>query len=175
MSEQQESEKAISINVMDASGKPVKRYIPEAIHGDYLNVFGSGIPKAEDVDKWLTEREQATNVRTAFKIKPEVRQVIYNYLNGRPMSEVEPIIEAMFETKKLDEKGNVITHPDGSPVFVEDPFYTKEGIQMLTLYLRDKCPRSEAKPIINMLANNGIEQYSISKKEEVPVVPDKES
>lgn len=80
-----------------------------------------------------------------YKIDADLKKDLYEYLNGRPMLEVEHIITSMFETDD------------------PDPFYSLEGIRMLTNYLQGTCPRKEAKPFIARMAK-GVSKFALKPK-----------
>jgi len=84
----------------------------------------------------------------AAKFQPPSRKLIINYLNSRPMAQVEVFFTNMFDI------------PD------QDPFYTIEWIKKLFDYLKNVCPRGEAKDVILGLAQGTI-LYKTSLKEGV--------
>lgn len=101
-------------------------------------------------EKTKPKEEQGT---FGYKFPPDLKKRIYNYLQERPMVEVEEIIAAMFETEN------------------PDPFYTLEGVMTVTEYLKNKCPRREAKPLIIEISKE-LQKYQISN---APVTEDKKS
>ena len=72
----------------------------------------------------------------AIKLTPKGRDMILAYLNSRPMSQVEQFFNNMFD---IEDK---------------DPFFSVVWIKKLVDYLRDVCPRGEARPIVMGLANH---------------------
>lgn len=75
------------------------------------------------------------------------RKIIIAYLNTRPMAQVEPFFVSMFE---IDDK---------------DPFFRIEWIKKIFDYLKNSCPRGEARDIIMNLAQNTV-LYKTNKKVE---------
>jgi len=81
----------------------------------------------------------------AAKFKPDARTMIIKYLNTRPMAQVEIFFSQMFE------------------IADQDPFYRIEWIKRLFDYLKNTCPRGEAKDVILKLAH-GTVLYKTSEK-----------
>ena len=120
----------------------------------FVKTFKGATPNEEEYRKWLNDNdieiissghsstEGGDGSQEGYKFTPKAKQIIHDYLNTRPMAEVEGLIFQMFENP-------------ADP----DPFYNKEGITTLTKYLQEKCPRIDAKPIIELLANDGLEKY----------------
>lgn len=83
----------------------------------------------------------------AAKFSPAGRKLIIDYLNTRPMIQVEPFFVGMFD---IEDK---------------DPFFKIEWVKNLFDYLKNSCPRGEAKNVIMGLAANTI-LYKTNKKVE---------
>jgi hypothetical protein len=79
-----------------------------------------------------------------FRFTQECDKKIYDYLNSKPMSEVEKFMTAYFENPNKDKI-----------------YLSQEGIQELIDFLTKKCPRVESKPILEMLANGGTKMFKI--------------
>lgn len=155
---------------MGANNHPAEEVIPLKFKDSYSAVFGNKIPTKEQYENWKqttgAEAVESPDVkvvgskedREGFKIIQPLKKELYDYLNDRPMVEVEHIIWSMFE----------------NPEIGDDPYYTAEGIKMLTTYLQKHCPRKDAKAFIERLANGGLERYVIKmeNKKDVPENPD---
>jgi len=87
--------------------------------------------------------------RYGFRIAEPLRSEIYEYLNKRPMIEVDAILTYMFE------------NPDPKI------FYTFDGIVSIVEYMRDRCPRGEVKEMINGLQTKSLEKYKLGVGETV--------
>lgn len=89
-------------------------------------------------------KEQVDIPSVGYKISDAAKEKLSEYLNERPMAEVEPIFKNILETE------------------VEDPMYSEAAISMVIAYLNEKCPRREAKPILDFLKIEGhITKYDI--------------
>lgn len=143
----------------DAAGNAQFEMIPIENRQSYIDTFQNRVPNIKDYSSWKEKENieviKKVNVQTAgdktsregYKFTPEARREIYDYLNSRPMIEVEGMISQWFE------------NPEDP-----DPFITREGIQVLSKYLQEKCPRKDAKRIIEILANDGLEKYVLKPK-----------
>lgn len=122
--------------------------IPDELFESFNKTFGEKPPSKDSYDEWAKQNQAKSKTPSeGYKIKPELKKEIYDYLNKRPMVETNALINSfMFEVKDAD------------------PFYTAEGIKALTEYLQTVCPRSEAKPLIEKLANGGLEKYELKPK-----------
>ena len=139
----------------DASNHNQFEIIPIEHRESYVQTFENKIPTEKEYTDWKQKQniqpmEQDKIVgsktqREGYKFTPECNKEIYDYLNTRPMVEVESMIFQMFENPK-------------DP----DPYISKEGIQTLTKYLQEKCPRIEAKRLIELMANKGLEKYILT-------------
>lgn len=133
----------------DAAGHNQFEIIPIEHRISYIKAFENTVPTEEEYNKWKASNNvqilktvgDRNNIE-GYKFTDVVGKEIYDYLNGRPMVEVEDMIFQMFE------------NPNDP-----NPFISKEGIQTLTKYLQEKCPRIEAKRLIELLANDGLEKY----------------
>ncbi len=136
----------------DASNHNQFQIIPILHKESYVQTFENKIPTEKEYTDWKKNNnvkilEQGDVIgsktqREGYKFTPKCGKEIYDYLNTRPMVEVESMVFQMFENPKDT-----------------DPYITKEGIQTLTKYLQEKCPRLEAKRLIELLANDGLEKY----------------
>lgn len=80
-----------------------------------------------------------------FKFTPAVGDAIYEYLQTRPMNEVEGYINSFFETK----------------IPRDQVYLSEEGIKDICEYFKAKCPRKDAKPLLALISNGGMEQFKI--------------
>lgn len=138
----------------DAAGHAQFEIIAIEHRQSYIDTFQNRIPIEKEYAEWksktnvkvLKEASAQTagdkTTREGYKFTPNCRKEIHDYLNTRPMAEVESMVFQMFE------------NPEDP-----NPYISKEGIQTLTKYLQEKCPRIEAKRLIELMANNGLEKY----------------
>lgn len=150
---------------LDASSHAQFEIINIEYKQNYVTTFQDKIPIEKEYKNWKKKHNigviESKNVkdvggdgtREGYKFTKSCGKEIYDYLNTRPMIEVETMIFAMFENPK-------------DP----DPFMSREGIQTLTKYLQEVCPRIEAKHIIELMANGGLEKYVLK-----PTKPEKKS
>ncbi len=75
-----------------------------------------------------------------YKFEASLKKQMYDYLQTRPMVEVESLLVTMFECKD------------------PDPFYTEDGIKQLTSYL-GQCPRKDVKSFVDAIRNGGLSKY----------------
>ena len=94
------------------------------------------------------KEQKADDSEFGFQLTPELKATIHKYLDSRPMAESEALIQTMFETKD------------------PNPYYSSNGVKILTDYLSQKCPRREAKPLIDAMRNGGLLQFKITRPTE---------
>ena len=82
-----------------------------------------------------------------FKFSPAGRNILINYLNTKPISQVEIFFATMFDI------------PD------QDPMFKTEAIKGIYDFLRNQCPRSESKSIISSTLGE-IQIFKITPKVE---------
>ena len=134
------------------NGKPLSETLPDEHKENYENTFKGIVPPFEEYEKWKHENNISAvaapqGIDTeGYKIEKELKEEIYNYLNGQ-IFEAKKIINSFFKVENDD-----------------DPFYTKEGIQMLSKYFNDKCPSVDTKYFLEKLAKGGIQMYKIMPK-----------
>ena len=94
------------------------------------------------------KKEEAVNdSEIGFQFTPELKAKLHNYLNSRPMAETEGLIQTMFETED------------------PNPYYSTAGVKLLTDFLVQKCPRRDAKPLVEAIRNGGLLQFKITRPE----------
>lgn len=84
------------------------------------------------------------NLTIGYRYTDEVKNMIYDYLNSKPISEMEVYINQYFESK--------------------DAYLNTEGIKGINEYLMNKCPRIESKPILEKIINGGVNIYYFSQE-----------
>jgi len=131
--------------VLNEKGEAQAKFIPSDLKESFDKKFGEKPPSKADFDAWVKEvKMPSLTPAEGYKLSPKLKKDLHTYLNTKPMMEVEGIITLMFETDQ------------------PDPYYTLEGIQMLTKYLQEKCPRVEAKPFLTRMANKELEKYAFT-------------
>lgn len=143
----------------DSAGDNQFEIVPMEHRASYTKAFENRVPVEAEYIGWksmhsvlIMEETKSVGERNSlegYKFSDKCGIEIHNYLNQRPMVEVESMIFQMFE------------NPDDP-----NPFISKEGIQTLTKYLQEKCPRIEAKRLIELLANDGLEKYILKPIDE---------
>ena len=139
------SKEQYPITIIDEKGEAKARFIPADLKESFEKKFGEKPPTQTEFDAWTKEiKSPSSTPSEGYKFSPKLKKDLHDYLNSKPMMEVEGIITLMFETEQ------------------PDPYYTLEGIQMLTKYLQEKCPRVEAKPFLTRMANKELEKYAFT-------------
>lgn len=96
----------------------------------------------------MEENQKEQKPTCGFKIAPEFKQELENFLNDRPYAESDFFLRTMFE---IEEK---------------DPFYTEEAIDRLVNYI-STCPRRIAKPLLEKFTmNEHLGKFTFQPKEQ---------
>lgn len=134
-----------AITVIGKNGEAKAKFIPADLKESFEKKFGDKPPTEEDFAAWVKEvKMPSLTPAEGYKFSPKLKKDLHAYLNTKPMMDVEGIITLMFETEQ------------------PDPYYTLEGVQMLTKFLQEKCPRIEAKPFLLRMANKELEKFAFT-------------
>lgn len=167
MSEGTKTVEMCEVSVLGADGNKKKEYIPLGWKEAFEAEFGRGIPPMAVFGNWKTKMEARESAKPtiAYRFEPALKEELYAFLNSKPVSEVEAFIAGMFEVVERDADGKAILDENGKvkPIPEDAIYFTEEGVQLLINYLREKCPRTEGKPLIEKIANGGLLRFELKR------------
>lgn len=104
------------------------------VNSEQENTHSEQIEKPLNLDEIFADDPEGY----AAKFTPEGRKIVINYLNTRPLAQVEAFFASMFD---IEDK---------------DPFYNIKWVKRVFDYLKDVCPRGESKDVLISLAANTV-------------------